>query len=473
MTASPVRVRAASLALAVTVAAAMVAACGSSIASPTPATSGLPATSPDAECPGGPSAGTPGTYGGTELPEIVPTPKTVRYGEMVAMAELVCLSCPLGNLRDRLREVATEAGVAVGFEPVCDRPHSHLTIALDATDLPPQGYRLEISQGDHGPVVEIDAGDEAGAFYGMLSLGQLMADDGGTTYVRLAEVEDHPTFERRGVILDTEQRPSAADREKQLERLRFGVRYKLNFLAHPNATPDHSQPGAELIAYCDSHYVELISLVGYRDWLSVAPIADIKAYLKSQYDLGVRSFSLDWDDMPIDDPPVVAADHATVFAELYAYLRSLDPEIKVAITMPPYGGVPSVNLRTGPAGETYLGLMREKLPDDVLVFWTGNGGVFSPIVTVTGAQAYATLVGHRVGLWDNDAIGFANERRPLSGRAADLATVISTYMGNLAGEALWRGTDGHFALLTTLLYTWSPEIYDPATAGEIAERLVR
>ena len=143
--------------------------------------------------------------------------------------------------------------------------------------------------------------------------------------------------------------------------------------------------------------------------------------------------------------------------------------------MPPYGGVPHRNLfaSDGRSGETYLDLMKNKLPEDVLVFWTGDGGVFSPTVTLSAAQTYATLVGHKIALWDNNALLFVRERRPLSGRAPDLPALIATYMGNMADDAAWVGTDGQFALLTALLYAWDPEAYDPTAAGALANRLLQ
>jgi hypothetical protein len=90
-------------------------------------------------------------------------------------------------------------------------------------------------------------------------------------------------------------------------------------------------------------------------------------------------------------------------------------------------------------------------------------------VTAAGARAYADAVGHEIGLWDNDMIRFWKSRLPCSGRAPDLATVVHTYMGNLD---LWSGTNGEFALLTSLFYTWNPTTYDPAAAASAAERIL-
>ena len=116
--------------------------------------------------------------------------------------------------------------------------------------------------------------------------------------------------------------------------------------------------------------------------------------------------------------------------------------------------------------------MRDALPADVRVFWTGDGGVFSTTVTTAGARAYADAVGLELGLWDNDATRFSTGRQPCSGRAPDLSSVVHTCMGNLVGGGLWDGGNGEFALLTSLLYTWNPSTYDPAVADAAAERIL-
>jgi len=416
---------------------------------------------------------------GAGLPEIVPAPRSVEYGGMVEAAELACPTLPPGGLRDRLAEISAAAAVVLRFAVAHDRVQAQLVIRTGASDLPSQGYRLHVSRGDQGPLISIEAGDEAGAFYGLLSMRQLIVAGGSTFRVRLATVEDRPGFARRGAILDTIQLPTGGSTDEEcarlLDRVRFGVPYKMNLVTHPNATLDHSQPWPELVAYCGTHHVELLSMIGYGDWLSIAPRAETKAYLKGQFDLGVRSFSLNWDDIGTANPEALARDHAEIFADLNSYLRALDPGVRVAITMPPYGGIPFRNLfaSDGRSGETYLERMSAALPGDVRVFWTGDGGVFSSTVTLDGARAYASLVGRDLGLWDNDALSFSSERKPLSGRAPGLPELISTYMGNLADPRVaWTGTNGHFALLTMLLYAWDPEGYDPAAAAATAERLV-
>ena len=463
--------RAAALGLSASAAGALLAACSR-------VPSGTPMSRADSSADATPARPT-AVPGGAGLPEIVPAPRSVGYGGMVEAAALACPTLTAGGLRDRLEEVGAAAGIVVRVDAVRDPAAAQLAIGTDAIDVPPQGYPLEISRGDQGPLISIEASDEAGAFYGLLSMGQLIVADGSTFRVRLTTVEDRPGFARRGAILDTIQLPTGGstdeERARLLDRVGFGVPYKMNLVAHPNATLDHSQPWPELVNYCGTHHVELLSMIGYRDWLSVAPRAETKAYLKGQFDLGVRSFSLNWDDIDTANPEALARDHAEIFTDIYGYLRSLDPGVRVAITMPPYGGIPFKNLfaSDGRSGETYLERMSAALPADVRVFWTGDGGVFSSTVTLDGARAYASLVGRDLGLWDNDALRFSSERKPLSGRAPGLPELVSAYMGNLADPRVaWTGTNGQFALLTMLLYAWDPENYDPAAAAATAERLV-
>jgi hypothetical protein len=305
-----------------------------------------------------------------------------------------------------------------------------------------------------------------------VSLAQLIAADGPGIVVRTATIDDAPGFARRGAILDPAPQTgiaTEASRTQLLDRVRLGVRHKLNFVMLPGRTP-----WPDLVRYCDDHHVELMVAWGYQDLLTTAPRQQLKDQLAAQLAAGARSISLNWDDIRTTDPEALAQRHAEVFLDLYTVLRARDPGVHVSAVLPPYGGIPGHGLVSSSAGdgERYLAVMKAELPEDVRVFWTGDAGVFSETVTVAGAQAYADAVGHELGLWDNDAIRFSRERRPCSGRAAGLGAVTPTYMGNLAGEANWSGTNGEFALLTTLFYTWNPASYDPATGAAVAERIL-
>ena len=403
-------------------------------------------------------------------PAIYPTPTAARYGPLLDASELVSIDAPAATTA-LLAELATERGIPLGAEVRAGRRQARLTVSIDEAAYTTQAYRLDVRAGDDGPTVSVRAGDEAGAYYGLLSLAQLVDTSGATMRLRAATIDDAPGFIRRGAILDpapTTGISTPESRTELLDRVRFGVQYKLNFVDLLR------EPWPELVRYCEDHFIELMVAFGYRDALTTDPRQRSKDVLAAWLNAGAHSFSLNWDDIPTTDPDQLASRHAEAFGDLYGFLRSRDPAVRVSTVLPPYGGVPGQRLVGSEAGEgeRYLALMNAALPEDVRVFWTGDGGVFSATVTTESAQRYADAIGHEIALWDNDAIRFSQGRQPCSGRAPDLATVVPTYMGNLVGDSMWSGTNGEFALLTSLLYTWNPVAYDAAAGGAAAEQIL-
>lgn len=450
-------VRAAELGIAVSAAGPLLAACAGSIPTATPSHS--------------PSITPLPSFGGT-LPVIDPTPTSATYGEMLETSSLAAAGVPPG-LIGVLNAIAAEASVPVSPVPVEGRRQARLTITADDSSVPSQAYTLEIAPAANGPAITIRAGDEAGALNGLLSVGELLVAQGSTWWLRAASVDDHPGFVRRGAILDPwvvkANGPTDESRAKLLDRVRLGARYKLDFvdLVGRDIWP-------ELLAFCTERHIELLSAMGFQSRLTTTPRDELKWRLGQLFDQGGRSFSFAWDDMRVTDAASLARAHADVFIDMYDFLKARDSTVRVSAILPPYGGIPGRNLIAGEngAGERYLDLMGKALPSDVRVFWTGDGGVFSPRITAAGAKAYAAAVGHEVGIWDNDAIRFAQGRYPLSGRDPELGAAAPTYMGNLAGEWGWGESNGRFALLTSLFYTWNPVAYDPYKARDTADAVL-
>ena len=457
--------RAAALGISAASLGPVVAACTTLRTSSSP---GLASPSPARSSVGGPSP----SVGGT-LPTIDPTPATASYGDMLEATALAPVAPLSPALQSLLAEVAADARIPLAPGATEGRRQARVSVVTGDATFASQAYRLEVTPAADGPRVAIHAGDEAGAWNGLRSLGRLIVAHDGGTWLRAATVDDVPGFTTRGAILDPYVLPDVgltdASKALLLERVRFGSRFKLNFVDLPDRVP-----WPELVHYCDDHHVELMVAKGYQDRLTVTPRTEILRQLDELIDAGTRSIALCWDDMSTASPEALAGEHAQIFRELYEHLRGRLADVRVSAVLPPYGGVPGGHLVGSRAGdgERYLALMREALPADVRVFWTGDGGVFSQAVTTAGATSYAEAVGHELGLWDNDTIRFSRERRACDGRAADLATVIHSYMGNLAGEASWDGTNGEFALLTSIFYAWNPGAYEPTGAAAAAERIL-
>ena len=393
----------------------------------------------------------------------------------MALAALDLAGVPSPALRTLATEVATDAGIRVAAAGTTgSTPATRLTVVADDASFAGQAYRLSVTAGSAslGPAIEIRAGDEAGAWNGLLSLAHLVVAEGSGTWIRTADIADAPGFRRRGVILDPYVLPDVgvteASKALLMARLRFAIRYKANFLDLVDRVP-----WPALVSTCADHHVELMNGLGYQNSIVDWGPTEMRRRIDEVMDAGTRSIALNFDDLAASYPVALATSHAAAFNDLYGYIRGRDPGCLVSTVLVPYGGVPGRRLVGSEPGqgEQYLAVMRDALPADVRVFWTGDGGVFSPTVTASGARAYRDAIGHEIALWDNDTITYARERKACRGRAADLGSVVPTYMGNLAGESPWTDTNGEFALVTSLLYAWNPQAYDPDRAADTANRI--
>ncbi len=266
-------------------------------------------------------------------------------------------------------------------------------------------------------------------------------------------VEGPPGFARRGAILDPYVLPDVgvtdASRALLLERVRFGVQFKLE-LPRPRRTP-----WPEIVRYCDEHSIELMNTMGYQHRLVGWSPDEDRRRIDEVINAGTRSIALCFDDISTTNPEALASQHATVVRDLYAYVRGRDPGIRVSTVLPPYGGIPGRNLvfsKPG-EGERYLAVMRDKLPADIPVFWTGmvgllgdrdGGGRDGSPTPSDGSSGSGTTT--RSASTTAQAV-----QRPRGGsRPSSTPTWAISWRGPLAPD------NGEFALLTSLAYTWNP-----------------
>ncbi|HUM34118.1 MAG TPA: beta-N-acetylglucosaminidase domain-containing protein [Candidatus Saccharicenans sp.] len=173
--------------------------------------------------------------------------------------------------------------------------------------------------------------------------------------------------------------------------------------------------------------------------------------------LGVRWFSLSFDDIPVEglDKASLGESQAEVSNKLLLRLREKDPEANLIICPVYYWGCGQ-----GEEAQAYLNALGQKLHPDIYVFWTGDGIVTNKI-TVACAQAYKSLVNHRLIIWDNYPV---NDRQPVlhlgpvSGREAGLAEVADGYMSNPLSP---QNEINRLPLLTCADYAYNPWEYDP------------
>lgn len=140
--------------------------------------------------------------------------------------------------------------------------------ALRAPGLPAQGYRLAISP--EGVVLE--AGDDAGAFYGRATLAQLTRLHADAGAIPAMTIEDAPDFAERGVMLDVSRDKVPAMETLyrlvdelaswKINRLQLYIEHTFAYRAHPavwaEASPLTGDEIESLDAYCRERFIELV-----------------------------------------------------------------------------------------------------------------------------------------------------------------------------------------------------------------------
>lgn len=218
---------------------------------------------------------------------IFPNPKVARIRKTEVSlhnAEWVVIPPSASRaLRERIQELIEKA------ESVLMRPlrmsnavpasgNVMIAISLDSA-LPGQHYKLELSKQQK----MILAGDEAGAYYGVLTWLQIL-EQYGEAPLSLT-IEDGPDFPSRGVMLDVSrckvptmetcktliQRLSSL----RMNQLQLYTEHTFSFSAHQpvwyDASPFTHEEILELDQYCSDHFVELVpnlnSFGHFERWL--------------------------------------------------------------------------------------------------------------------------------------------------------------------------------------------------------------
>ena len=134
--------------------------------------------------------------------------------------------------------------------------------------LRPQGYELHISP----DAVEVAAADEAGFFYGQLTLAQLAALHDGA--LPAGVVRDYPDLPVRGVMLDIsrDKVPTTTSLHALIDRLaslkinqlqlysEHTFAYRRHQEVHAAASPLDAGEILALDAYCRERHVELVPI---------------------------------------------------------------------------------------------------------------------------------------------------------------------------------------------------------------------
>ena len=329
-------------------------------------------------------------------------------------------------------------------------------------------YRLTID----GKGISILGYDERGAFYGLQTLRQIVAqaESGLLPCVR---VNDWPDLPSRGVVEGFYGTPWS--HQARLSLIDFYGRYKMNtYIYGPKDDPYHSSPDwrkpypedeaadiKELVEACRANYVDFVWAIhpGQDIKWNEEDYAALVAKFENMYALGVRAFAIFFDD--------ISGDGANPYRQVELLNRLGEEFVKVKGDVAPLIICPTDYNRSwaNPTERGSLAVYGRELDPSVRVFWTGDY-VCSDLTPATLEWVGSRIQRPALYWWNFPVTDYCRHivmQGPVYGldqtlTAEDLCGFVSNPMEHAEASKL--------ALYGVADYTWNIEDYDPLANWE-------
>jgi hyaluronoglucosaminidase len=415
------------------------------------------------------------------LPVVSPTPQQIsRTSADVPVPSAVVLVTDGGTdaaAKDLLTSVLREHGV----KRITGGGHGFV-VRLGSTgrDIPEQaeGYALSVSRSG----ITVGGRDGAGQYYGVQTLRQLFVRSGRGWAVGGAAVRDWPAMALRGSIEGFYGPPwTTADRLRQIA---FLGEVKANTYIYsakddtylrarwrdPYPAEELGTLG-ELVGSATAHHVDFTYALSPGVSIcfsSPADVAAVEAKFQSVYDLGVRSFSLPFDDISYtrwncdgDQAAFGAPGQGAAGKAQVSLLNTITEKfVKTHEGVRPVQTVPTEysDLKDSP----YKTELREHLDPSVVVQWTGTD-VVPPSVTTGEAAQVSTVYGRKVFLWDNYPV---NDYEQSAGRLllapyAQREAGLSKYLNGIVANPMNQEAASEVAEFGAAGFAWNDAGYAP------------
>lgn len=363
----------------------------------------------------------------------------------------------------------------VDFLPAGDKKAVRLTVEFGQKKAAKAGvreisgaYRLTID----GKGISILGYDERGAFYGLQTLRQIVAqaESGLLPCVR---VNDWPDLPSRGVVEGFYGTPWS--HQARLSLIDFYGRYKMNtYIYGPKDDPYHSSPDwrkpypedeaadiKELVEACRANYVDFVWAIhpGQDIKWNEEDYAALVAKFENMYALGVRAFAIFFDD--------ISGDGANPYRQVELLNRLGEEFVKVKGDVAPLIICPTDYNRSwaNPTGRGSLAVYGRELDPSVRVFWTGDY-VCSDLTPAT-LEWVGTRIQRPALYWWNFPVTDYCRHIVMQGPVYGLdQTLTAENLCGFVSNPMEHAEASKLALYGVADYTWNIEDYDPLANWE-------
>lgn len=333
-------------------------------------------------------------------------------------------------------------------------------------------YKLTVGKKD----ISIAAFDDAGAFYALQTLRQLvespMAKNGSLPCLTIA---DYPDMPYRGVVEGFYGTPWS--HQVRLSLIEFYGRNKMNdYIYGPKDDPYHSSPNwrlpyppdeakqiKELVEACKANRVNFVWAIhpGKDIRWNKADYDSLVGKLNMMYDLGVRSFALFFDD--IEGIGTDSNKQAELVNDLTRDFVKTKGDVTNLMICPTDYSQSWAN----PRENGQLAIYGRKLNPDVEVFWTG-AAVCSDLTPST-LEFINSRIKRPALFWWNFPVSDYCRNYLLQGPSYGLDTTLtSAQVAGVESNPMEHGEASKLALYGVADYTWNSHDYNPMDNWERA-----
>ncbi|MGG5461081.1 beta-N-acetylglucosaminidase domain-containing protein [Clostridium sp. B9] len=344
------------------------------------------------------------------------------------------------------------------------------------------GYILAVDEDEAGDRIVIRGNDETGTFYGVQSLKQIINKDEDVS-INEVVVKDEPTFKLRAVVEGFYGTPWS--QEERLDQIKMYGEYKMNaYIYAPKSDPYHREKWrepypvseldrmGELIQTANENKVDFVFAISPGldiRFEGEEGEADFQALInkaEALYEMGVRSFSILWDDIE-NHNGVQQAEVLNRFNEEFIKAKE---DVKPLITVPvQYWGS---SMFDGDNVKEYTRDFAATLDKDIEVMWTGNDVIPPNGVSLEDAKKVSDVYEREMMLWWNYPVNDYKEDKMALGPIYDLDKNLDQEVSGFIVNPMRFAEASKISTLTGADYGWNTVSYESESSWDKAIEII-